>query len=79
MSVSRRTYYVTWARALTQGTRLEPDAYEQHLLEQYRLGTYSLEQILAWLDERDQPVCDPSEHQLAYEAKKFNEEKQVGE
>ena len=53
---AQRRRAIAWAIALTADTPLEPDHYEADLLEDYALGTLTLDQVLEKLDNRVQHV-----------------------
>jgi hypothetical protein len=49
-SSASRQRAVAFVLRLTQGTRLEPQAHEQHLLQQFVEGTLTLEELTRLLE-----------------------------
>jgi len=64
---------IAWATALTANTPLEPQAYERALLDEYAVGTLSLEQVLLLLDGRVKHVLYRSRAAQAFEEEQLSE------
>ncbi|WP_324680071.1 BLUF domain-containing protein [Hymenobacter sp. GOD-10R] len=64
---------IAWATALAANTPLEPQAYEQGLLDEYAVGALSLEQVLRLLDERVKHVLYRSRATQAFREEALSE------
>ncbi|WP_324680576.1 BLUF domain-containing protein [Hymenobacter sp. GOD-10R] len=64
---------IAWATALAANTPLEPQAYERALLDEYAVGTLSLEQVLRLLDGRIKHVLYRSRATQAFEEEQISE------
>ncbi|OUJ66100.1 BLUF domain-containing protein, partial [Hymenobacter crusticola] len=64
---------IAWATALAANTPLEPQAYEQALLDEYAVGALTLEQVLRLLDERVKHVLYRSRATQAFTEEQISE------